>query len=336
MRFFLSLAIGFLFFSCHEGPKIPDVSNIEIDLKTQRFEEELFKLDTNRLSPELDQLIAKYPGFGENFLGSILNTDPSWSTDTALLYIRGFIQSYKPIFDSTRKLYTDFTPYEKEVREGLAFFKYYFPGYELPKNLITYIGPLDGYGDILTEEALIVGLQHHMGKNFSLYRTSWVQETYPQYITARFEPDRIAVNCTKNLLSDLYPEKKDESSLLVQMIEKGKRLYLLSRVQPYTDEYKLIGYTEKQWKDCSAHEAAIWNLFIQNNLLQTIDQNIIKTYIGESPKTQELGEASPGNIGAFCGWQIVKKYMQKKPETSLKALMEKSPEMLFQETKYKP
>ena len=37
------------------------------------------------------------------------------------------------------------------------------------------------------------------------------------------------------------------------------------------------------------HERAVWDLFVKNNLLQTIDNNIIKNYIAEGPKTQGIG-----------------------------------------------
>jgi hypothetical protein len=50
----------------------------------------------------------------------------------------------------------------------------------------------------------------------------------------------------------------------------------------------------------------------------------------------ELGEASPGNIGAFCGWQIIKKYMAENPDVTLLKLMETSAETVFQTAKYKP
>jgi uncharacterized protein YjaZ len=89
-------------------------------------------------------------------------------------------------------------------------------------------------------------------------------------------------------------------------------------------------------KACLEREAVIWDLFIQNNFLQSIDNNIIKNYIGEGPKTQELGEASPGNIGSFCGWQIVKKYMQQSPSISLDSLLNTNAEIIFEKTKYKP
>lgn len=336
MRFLLmAIVCCTLIFSCGTGDR-PDVSGIKVELSTQRFERDFFSIDTNQLAQQMDAVIAKYPSFGENFLSTILNVDPKWTGDTAINYIKGFMSSYKPVYDTSQKVFADFSPYEKEIKKALQYTKHYFPQYHLPTKLITYIGPLNGYGDILDTDVLIIGLHQHLGKNFSMYADPFVRETYPDYISARFEPGYIAVNCMKNIVSDLYPEKQDDKSLVVQMVEKGKRLYLLQRLLPDTKEHMLIGYTEKQFKESREHEAAIWDLFVQNNFLQTIDYNIIKNYIGEGPKTQELGEASPGNIGSFSGWRIVNKYMDKFPKTTMPQLMSMDPETIFQQAKYKP
>lgn len=336
MRFLLMVVVcSGLLFACNSN-KTPDVSNIKVELSTQRFEKDFFGMDTTQLAQQLDVVIAKYPSFGENFLATVLNVDPKWSGDTTVNYVKGFLSSYRSVFDTSQKVFADFSPYEAEIKKALQYTKYYFPQYKIPTKIITYIGPLDGYGDILDADVFIVGLHQHLGKNFSLYSSEWVRETYPDYITARFEPAYIAVNCMKNIVSDLYPEKEEDKSLVVQMVEKGKRLYMLQKLLPHTKEYMLIGYTEKQWKECMEREAVIWDLFVQNNFLQTIDYNIIKNYIGEGPKTQELGEASPGNIGSFAGWQIVNKYMDKFPATKLPELMAMDAEVLFRQAKYKP
>ena len=336
MRLLISLAIVTVFFSCNNSDGTPDVSNIEIKLNTKRFDKELFSLDSNQMVLQLDPLIAKYPSFGENFLISILGADPKWNTDTTANYVKEFIAAYRPIYDTAEKIFSDFSPYEKEIKKGIKFLKYYFPIYKTPEKIITYIGPLDGYGDILSEDAFIIGLQHHLGKSASYYQSSRLQETYPSYITNRFESDYISINCMKNIILDMYPEKKEEATLAVKMIENGKRLYCLQKLLPEKKSYQLIGYTETQLKDCYTHEANIWNLFIQNDLLQIIDNNTIKNYIGDSPKTQELGEASPGNIGSFTGWQIVKKYMDNNPKVSLLSLMGTNAEIILEKAKYKP
>lgn len=301
-----------------------------------RFEQDLFALDTTNFTQNLDLILAKYPSFGENFLATILNADPKWSADSTADYVQGFITAYKQVYDTSQRVFKDFTVYEKEIKQGLQFVKHYFPKYKERKKLITYIGPIDGYGDILSDDAIMIGLQQHLGKHFLLYRSSFVQETYPEYISSRFEPGYIAINCMKIVMNDLYPEKMEEKPLVQQMVEKGKRLYILSKLLPKAEEYKLIGYSEEQLKAVYKHEKSVWDLFVQNNFLRTIDNNIIKNYIGESPKTQELGEASPGNIGSFAGWQIVKKFMQKNPEYALQKLMDTDAELIFQQAKYKP
>lgn len=335
-RAFVFLFAATLLFSCNSGDKTPDVSDIHIELQTKRFDRDLFTLDTTNYTASLNKLLLTYPGFGGNFLSTILNADPSWPADSTAEYVYGFTTAYKRLYDTAQIVFKDFSPYEKEIRQGLQFVKHYFPKYKVPGKIITYIGPIDGYGDILSEDAIIVGLHHHLGKNYSLYGTQIVQETYPAYISNRFEPGYIAVNAMKNIIADLYPEKPDDRPMVQQMVEKGKRLYVLSRLLPKTEEYKLIGYTAEQMKAVYEHEAAVWDLFVQNNFLQMIDNNIIKNYIGEGPKTQELGEGAPGNIGSFAGWQIVKKFMSRNNDYSLQKLMTTDPEIIFQQAKYKP
>ena len=327
---------GILLVGCNEQNKQPDVSNIKADLTVRRFEKDLFATDTNQLATGMAEIISKYPDFGRKFNSIILNIDPRWSNDTAVDYFRGFLRTYRAVNDSAQKVFANFEPFKKQLEQSVKYLRHYFPSYPAPKRIITYVGPMDGYGDILDEGTFIVGLHQHIGENFSLYKEDWVRQTYPDYISNRFTPEYIAVNAMKNIVLDMFPEQSEDKSLVVQMVEKGKRLYLLQQLVPSAKEHQVIGYTQKQYDESLEREALIWDLFVQNGFLQSIDNNVIKNYIGEGPKTQELGEASPGNIGSFCGWQIVKKYMQKFPGISLDSLMNTDAEIIFEKTKYKP
>jgi hypothetical protein len=336
MRFPLSLLLVILFFSCSHNNDKPDISGIKVVLTTDRFEKSLFAIDSSQLTDKLDPLLGSYGDFGNHFLTTILNADEEWPKDTINKYVGSFINSYQKIYDTAEILFSDFSKYENQISTSLQYLKYYFPNYKAPKKIITYIGPLDGYGDIITDDALIVGLHLHLGNQSSFYQADWFQETYPSYIYSRFEPEYIVVNCMKNIINDMFPKKGDDAPLSFQMVEAGKRLYLLEKFIPDCEKFRIIGYTKDQLNGCYEHEKAIWDLFIQNDLLESIDKNIIKNYLGESPKTQELGEASPGNIGAFVGWQIVKKYMSKHSSVTLDQLMKIDPEEIIQMGKYKP
>ena len=336
MRSIFGFIIIVVIISCNSQNNTPDVSAVKVQLSTSRFEQAFFALDTNNLIPQVEKLIATYPSFGENFMGTILGVDPKWSADTTAIYLKQFIAYSRNVFDTSQKYFKDFTPYENEIKRGLQFVKYHYPNYKIPTKIITYLGPTDGYGDILDDNVFYVGLHVHLGKDFPLYKTAEVQETYPAYVTAHFTPEYISVNCLKNIVADMYPEKTEDKRLLVQMVEKGKHLYLLQQFLPEKDEHYLIGYTNDQMKDCYAHEAAIWDLFVQNNFLQTADNNLIKNYVTEGPKTQELGEKAPGNIGSFAGWQIVKKFAAKFPSIKPDSLMKIDNEKIYAEAKYKP
>jgi len=335
MRTLAGILVCGMLFSCSTN-KAPDVSGIKIDLKLKRFEKSLFNTDTAQIAQSMQRITAEYPSFAPVFFTRILNMDPQWPTDTASSYIKSFITSYRPLYDSAEILYPDFDDEMKAITQGLKYVKYYFPKYKLPGEVITYIGPVDGYGDIITNNAIVTGLHQHMGESYSMYKMDWVQQIYAGYITRRFTPDYIPVNAIKNIVNDMYPETEDDKSLVIKMVESGKKLYCMQQLLPDVNEYVIIGYTKIQLEKCYGSEAQIWNLFVQNNLLQTLDYNLIKNYVGESPKTQELGEGSPGNIGSFSGWQIVKKYAKEHSTVSLKELMDTPADSIFAEAKYKP
>ncbi len=336
-RLSISLLTVILFLSSCNDDKAPDVSGIQVKLSTERFEKKLFDTTAPSLAVYLEQLQSADPSFLMTYLRKILGADPRWPADTTASYVNGFITAYKTIYKDSEKKVPDFSKYEKAIKYSLQLVKYYFPNYKAPEKIYTYIGPADGYRTIIADEGLLVGLQSYLGKDHPLYKTAMVNQFYPEYIAQRFEPEYIPVDCIKTIVdTDLYPEKESDRPLVDQMVEKGKRLYILQKLLPATDEYMLIGYKPEQLKDCYKHEALIWDMFVKNSLLQTSDKDLAKNYIDEGPKTQELGEGAPGNIGSFAGWQIVKKYMEKNPETTLQQLAALDDETIFQTAKYKP
>jgi hypothetical protein len=344
MKNFLFLIATLLLITSCNNDKAPDVSDIKVNLQVQRFEQDFFAIDTNNVVISLDQLQYKYPSFLNDFLVNILGMSMMAGDTGAVMVVKRFIADYRSIKDSADKKFTSIADIEKEVKRGLQYVKHYFPAYNIPQKFITFIGPLDayyeaslgGHGDIITRDALGAGLQLHLGKNFSVYQTETGQRLYPNYISRRFEPDYIPVNCMKNIIDDIFPDKSADRPLIEQMIEKGKRMYVLDKLLPYTDDTLKIGYSKKQLEGCYENEALIWNFFLKNNLLYSIDPSMNKNYVQDGPKTEELGDGSPGYIGLFVGWQIVKKYMNDNPNLNLQKLMEKNAKQLFDESKYKP
>src|SRR6185312_4051125 len=341
------LFTALIFFSCKSNKNIPDVSSIKINLETKRFEKDFFAIDTMKVAESMRSILQKYPDFFPLYTANILGLDldslliPNNAQDQA---VRMFIHDYKPLKDSSDLLYKNFSKETDAIKQGLQFVKYYFHDYKIPESVINFIGPINAnfetsfgvQGDVLTAKSLGIGLQLHMGKDFSFYKSEEGLEQYPEYLSNNFDKKHIPVNCMRNIVDDLFPEKSIGRPLIEQIVEKGRRMFLLTKFLPYTPEFECIGYTKKQMEACYKNEAVIWDFFLNNDLLNKSDQNIVQNYIGEGPKTQELGEDSPGNIGTFSGLQIVKKFMEKNPETSLATLMKMDTREIYSKSKYKP
>ncbi len=340
-KYFIVLLIILTAASCRNGKNVPDVSNIKVNITIQRFEQDFFALDTNHISPGLDALSRKYPQFFPNFLSNILGLPPS---DSSLSVIKSFIAYYAPVFRRTQQQFGNFTRWQSEIEKGLQFTQYYFPKYPLPKNIITFIGPMEAYftgsmgayGDVMTSAGPAVGLQLHLGTNDSIYQQGMQQGIVYQYQVRRFEPATIPVNVMKNIVDDMCPYNGEGRPLVEQMIEKGKRLYVLDQLLPYTNDTLKTGYSGAQLAICNEHEGDIWNYFVKNELLYGIDPLQNKELLEDGPKTQELGEGVPGFLGLYTGWKIVQQWMDKNGKITLEELMKKDPKALFNEAGYKP
>jgi hypothetical protein len=240
------------------------------------------------------------------------------------------------MYDSSQLIFADFNPISQQVLQGLKAVKYYYPKYPVPTKLVTFIGPINSYANIITTDALAVGLQMYMGKNYSLYQTEMGLELYPAYISRRFDKAYIPVNCIKTIIDDMYPNKALGKPLVEQMIEAGKRQYLLNLFLPNTADSIKTGYTQAQLDGCIKSEADIWSFFVQNNFLYESNPDQTKDYMNDGPNTPALGDASPGMIGQFVGTRIVLKWVEKKGAVAPDILMQTPARQIFEESHYKP
>lgn len=333
--------IALLLTSCKGGSNTPNVSDVRVELATNRFEQDLFALDTVNIRASYAALLQKYPGFLPDFMNNILGLPPD--DPEAILVLKKFIGDFHPIKKAVDDKFGDFSRHTQEVEQMLKYVKHYFPQYALPTKLITFIGPMDAFyeaslgwtGDIITTSGLGVGLQMHLGAESAFYMQEGGQG-YPSYISRRFGPEYIVVNCARNVIDDLYPDRTRELALVDQMVDKGKRLYILDRLLPEVADTLKIGYTKAQLEGCRKNEALIWNMFTSNELLFEKDYQKIKTFVGEGPSTMELGEDSPGYIALFTGKRVVETFMENNPQTSLADLIGLDNRKLYEASKYKP
>jgi uncharacterized protein YjaZ len=122
------------------------------------------------------------------------------------------------------------------------------------------------------------------------------------------------------------------------MIYYGKQLYLKDILLPDYSDAEKIGYTPAQDQWCKENESYIWRYFIDENLLYDSDSRLPNRFINIAPFSKfylEIDNDSPGRVGQWIGWQIVRSFM-KNNEVSLNDMLKLDSKELFEKSKYKP
>src|SRR5580698_6727757 len=126
--------ISLLIFACGNNKNIPDVSNIPVSIKIERFDIAFFSTDSNHFAAGLHALNQQFPYFFTDFTTNILGVGVLNDTSReAFEATRQFLTSYLPVADSLKLKFDNLGWLEKELKKSFQFVKYYFPNYQLPQ-----------------------------------------------------------------------------------------------------------------------------------------------------------------------------------------------------------
>lgn len=329
------LLIGLFLLGCGSSNQAPNISDIKADMPLLRFDRDLFSIDTNRIPEELGRLLEQYPGFYRLYMNQFLGASGNPADEQTAGLVRHYIHNYRDVYDTLQKVFKDSSRLKTDIEEAFRYLKYQLPDFRTG-NIYVFVGPFDAPGVATLTPDIAVGLHQFAGKQYSVYGSPALQTMFPDYVSRRFEPQYIPTNCIKAVLQDLFPQQIDGRPLVEQIIEYGKQWYALDRILPKIADSVKTGFTQKQLDWCEASEGDIWTYLVQNENLNSNETFVIQTYLGDAPFTQGMPSVSPGNIGQWVGWQIVKKYAADNSSLSIKDIMATDARTILDEAKYKP
>ncbi len=234
------------------------------------------------------------------------------------------------VYTEVQKKYGNFEPVRQEFNTLFQHVKYYFPKTKTPK-VITLIGEMDYNAKAIYADSLvIVSLELYLGKDHKFYE-------FPNYLKQNFEEKQIMPDVVSSFTYRNIPVSPDKN-LVSQMVFAGKQLYAKDLLLPaYTDAEK-IGYTPEQIKWCEGNEAYMWRFFIENEMLYSEDPKLTTRFMTPAPFSKfylEIDNDTPGRVGAWIGWQMVRSYM-KNNNVTLPELLKTDAKVIFEKSKYKP
>ncbi|MHC1706028.1 MAG: hypothetical protein AB9842_00765 [Bacteroidales bacterium] len=327
ISWFISICFVILLSGClqRNRPSSETSSDIlPLKVKVHRYEKDLFTLDPSRLRSEVIRLMPAYP----LFLGE---TPP----DTAsLMRLMDYLQDtlIQAIYKETDKKYPDLDTLESELGRAFANYGKAFPGFR-PPVVYTYISGIDYENPVrLTDTSLIIALDMYLGPESRFY----AQAGIPQFRTLQFTPAHIVPDVIKTMIFNQIPRDNNDKNLLEWMIFYGKMMLALDQIMPETPDYLKIAYLPEQLQWCRENEEKIWSFFIANKLLFTTDSKQIMNFIPDAPFTKGFSKESPGRLGWWVGWQIVRKFAEENQDISLPQLLQITGQEILNKSGYKP
>ena len=314
--FFLILLICWLISACNGTDEVADaVEKIQVDLKIERFDREFAK------AKPLDIPVLKktYP-----YLFPSQYTDNVW-----IAKLQDSIQI--ELLSEVGKTFSDFSEETEDLKYLFKHIKYYFPDYRVPR-IITVTSDID-YSNriILTDSLMLIGLDNYLGAQHRFY------ESFSKYIASDMDEKYLTSDVAGAFAKKVVPKPKGRT-FLDQMIYYGKELYLKDMLMPTASNSHKINYSQEQLAWAEANEEQIWRNFIEQEHLYSTDNKLGQRFLASAPFSKfglELDNESPGRIGRFLGWQIVRAFMIKN-EVSVKQMLGLSAEEIFKKSKYKP
>lgn len=316
MRSFLIvfLAIYFLLSCKRSQTKNVDVSHINVHVEIDRFDIDFYTTTAKTLV----QTKLKYPMLFPKEADSIwLNKIDS--------------KDEQELFLETQKQLKNLS-FLKEDLEGLfTHIKYYNSIFKTPR-VITMLTNIDYDNRVIVGDSLLlISLDAYLGEKHPFYNE------YPVYVKQNNTKEHIIVDVANSYINKQVPANRNRK-FLDKMIAEGKKMYLLDMYLPTISDRQKIGYSEEKLQWAQNSEESIWKYFIERDYLYNTDLDLNQRFLNLAPFSKfYLGEdnLSPGRIGVYIGWQIVRAYMYNN-DVSLPQLMKTKEEEIFKKSKYKP
>ncbi len=315
--FNIFFAFSIFFLSCENKiSKEAQIEAIPVDLNFERFDLKFYD-HSAEVIPELKE---QYP-----FLFPRQFSDSVWikrQNDSLQLLLQ----------EAVKKVFIDISYLEVDVSNLFKHIKYYFPKTKIPR-VITLTNNVDyQIKTVYSDSLLLISLDTFLGPEHPLY------VGIPNYIRKELDKKYIVSQIAEKFSAYVIQPPQDRT-FLAQMIYEGKKLFLQDLLMPNEKDIVKIAYSNYELDWVKNNEVYIWQFFIEKKLLYQTDSQWTERFIEPAPFSKfylQLDNESPGRIGRWVGWQIVRSFHENNLDVSLQDLMEVAAQELFKKSKYKP
>ena len=230
-------------FSCESDPLDVDISSIEVDIKVERMEQDLFQPESNNSKETHHYLLGKYGSLYQFFFESMLG-EGSVHDPLASTYLEKFIgnKDMQKFYLEIDKKFHDFSAYKNEFTDAFKHYKYYFPDSTIPE-IVTFYSNFNANA-LPLEKQLGIGLDMYLGTDNEIVKRI-PTASLPQFIKDKMDAKFLVADGVKYWLFNRFFEE-DNHDFLAEIISSGKIMYLMDAILRAKSDAIKMGYTEEE------------------------------------------------------------------------------------------
>jgi len=331
IHFFIFLALSsVLIVSCGKNRFDVDTSKINLKLEIKRLDKDLMASYPD--TPDVYNLIKEYGSFLDLYSNFIIQTGDPSKKDFLLgiMDFNKYCNDYQ-IPARVNLVFGDFKTQEKELTDAFKHFKYYFPEKKIP-TIYTFLSNFSN-SIVVDNGVLGIGLDKYLGSDYEVYPKLGLD----QYKILKMNKGMLTSDCMLATGQSEFPYKDSVNNLINQMVYNGKIQYFMDAMLPLVPDTIKFGYTTQQMEWATHNEKKMWAYMVENQMLFSTDELVIRKMVGDGPFTTLFANNSAPRAGVFLGWKIVSRYMDKHPEISLQQLMKDNDyQGILNSASYKP
>lgn len=293
-------------------------------------ENEIAKLDVNFTVERFDTILSEA---AVQDLPKIKNTFPFLFPEvidsTWIQRLNGDVQ--RQVFSEVEREFKNFETQNSELTNFFKHLKYYDTAFKLPR--VITVADYVNYRNKLVLEAdlLIVNLTNYLGETHEFY------QNIPLYFAENMTPSQIVPDIADKY-AKRYNYQGQRKTFLDEIIYHGKQLYFKDVMIPEFSDAEKIGYTDNNIEWSKLNEDQVWSYFVEKELLFSTDPKLFSRFTAPAPFSKfylDIDNESPGRLGQYMGWQIVKAYAERK-DADILTVMRTNADEIFKNSKYKP
>ena len=327
----LFLAIALLAFFTTSWFLKSNKSSKRIDVKINRFDEELFSITTKNVQEKMLAWENNFGTFPQLFETQIMQRGTLSDVEYATNLI-AFTQhiDMREAYDSTSLLYQDFSVIQNDLELAFGQFSVNFPSFPIPEITLFFGG--FNYGVVTYDGNVAIGLEHFLGEKSKFYQLLGD----PEYLRFQKQKKFIISNVMEVWFNEYFQQYLGGRDLLSQMIYKGKVMYFLDKMMLEVSLEDKFRFTKAQMDWVVENEASIWEYLVHEDLLFSKKESDFRSFINYAPFAKGMPKEAPGRVAYYIGYKIVSKYMENN-EIDIEQLTYLTDSRKFlQQSKYKP